>query len=62
MIKVVRVDQEEATLIETIGGESFEKEVIHHSRCYQGMVKSYEDRPLLLMTLARARPEDGILE
>lgn len=62
MIRVVRVDQEGDNLIEAIGGESFEKEVIHHSRCYQGIVKSYEYRPLLLITLARAMSEDGILE
>lgn len=62
MIRVPRVNQEGATLIEAIGGENFKKRVIHHSRCYQGVVKSCEYWALLLMALAKAISEYGIPE
>ena len=50
-------EPEGATVIEANG-----EELINHSRCYQGMVKSYGYWALLLMTLAKAISGDGISE
>lgn len=41
MIRVVRMSQEEANVIETNGEENFMRGVNNHSRYYQRMVKSY---------------------